>query len=70
MKVRELIEILIEQDQELEVRLIADHGQVPMALTGVQYSYIEEDSYMPEEISQEDYEKFGVGIKVLMLEGF
>ena len=70
MTVGELIEVLAKIDPLLPVRIIADHGQVPMALTGVQYSYIEEDSYMPEEMSQEDYEKFGVGIKVLMLEGF
>ena len=57
MKVKELIKALQDYDQELDVRLYCDHGQVPMSLFCHDTGYIEEETYMPEEIHKDDYDK-------------
>lgn len=68
MKVSELKTILQDVDDNLNIRLVTDHGQTPMSLNGYGIGYIDEDCYMPEEISEEDADE-GV-IKVFMLEAF
>lgn len=68
MTKKELIEHLKDIPDDTQIRLIADHGQIPMKLTGCGYGYIEEDSYMPEERDAEELE--GDELKVLVLEAF
>ena len=68
MKVKELIKLLTEADQELNVRLVTDHGQTPMTCTGYGDGYISEDSYMPDEVDPDDV--CDDSVKVLILEGF
>lgn len=68
MKVKELLKLLTEVDQELTVRLVTDHGQTPMECTGFGEGYIDEDSYMPEEVHTDDVCEDT--IKVFILEGF
>jgi hypothetical protein len=66
MKVAELKKILEDVDETLDVRLYADHSQTPMRLYCYGYSRINEDSYMPEELDEED-EEYENGIKVFIL---
>ena len=69
MKVKDLIEKLSQLDQELHVRLVADHGQTAMTCTGVGYTYIREDEYMADEVHDwEDLE--GDEIKIVVLEAY
>ena len=74
MKVSELIKELQLLPQGLQVRISADHGQTPMASTWIGEGYIDEDSYMPEELSQEDVqadpESYGDAIKVVIIQGY
>lgn len=71
MKVKELIELLQKQDQELPVRLITDHGQTLMECFQAGEGYLEEDSHMGEEIHPDDYneEEYPDAVKVFVLEG-
>lgn len=50
MKVKELIEKLQEVDQDLDVRIWAEHGQHDMMVddASIQYSYYSPDEYMIE----------------------
>ncbi len=68
MKVKDLIDKLNNLNPELQVRLVADHGQTAMTCSGVFESYIQEDEYMAEEIHSDDL--CGDEIKVAILEAF
>lgn len=68
MKVKELKEVLEGFDDDLQVRLIADHGQELMTCNGYYEGYITEDSYIPEVIEEEELE--GSEIRVCVLEAF
>lgn len=68
MKVKDLIKALAELDQDVEVRLECDHGQVAMTCNWVGYIYIREDEYMADEVHKDDLE--GDEIKVVVLEAY
>ena len=71
MKIKDLVELLQEQDQELQVRLVTDYGQTPMEWYHAGEGYISEDSFMPDEIHPDDYneEEYPDAVKVFVLEG-
>lgn len=71
MKVKDLIEELKKADGELQVRLVCDHGQIPMSCDRLGVGYITEDSYMPDEIHPDDYAEgeYDGAVTCLMLEG-
>jgi hypothetical protein len=58
MKVKELIKELQELGddlQDLQVRLVCDHGQTPMKPFDVAEGYVDDlKTYMPEEIHPDD----------------
>lgn len=68
MKVKELIEKLQDEDQDLEVRLLTDHGQVLMTCNGAGEGWIREDEYMADEVSIEELTP--EDIKVFVLEAY
>ncbi|AUR84846.1 hypothetical protein NVP1063O_179 [Vibrio phage 1.063.O._10N.261.45.C7] len=43
-----------EEHGDLQVRAYVDHGQTAMNITAAGVGYIEEDSYMPESLCDED----------------
>lgn len=57
MKVKELIKKLQEVNQDLDVRVWADHGQADMKAGYVSVQYSEDDEYMIEG-SYSDYKEF------------
>ena len=58
MKVKELIEILNQQNPELTVALVCDHGQETMKLTNAGTGWVESlDDYMMEEYSFDEDEE-------------
>lgn len=71
MKIKELIRALERQDQELQVRLVCNHGQALMECFSGEIGYIEEDSYMPDEIHPDDYneEDYPTAQRVFVLAG-
>lgn len=70
MKIKELIEILQEQDQELEVVVYADHGQTPMKAWAANETHVEDlNQYMMEEIADEDLEEYDDPVKVFCISG-
>lgn len=68
MNVNELKTLLEGQSGDLQVRLVADHSQTPMRCTSVDIGFISEDTYMPDEVHEDDITD--ESIRVLMLEGF
>lgn len=68
MTVGELIERLSDMNQDLEVRLVADHGQSAMAVTDASIGYIEEQCWMAEELHPDDVTD--KSIKVAIVEAF
>lgn len=43
-----------EEHGDLQVRIHADHGQTPMTVCNVGLGYIDEDTYSPESLCDED----------------
>ena len=73
MKVKELIEILNQQNPELTVALVCDHGQETMKLTNAGTGWVESlDDYMMEEYSfDEDEEPDTEGLtEIFVLEAY
>ena len=73
MKVKELIEILNQQDPELLVALVCDHGQETMKLTNAGTGWVVDPSvYVMEEYSfDEDEEPDTEGLtEIFVLEAF
>ena len=70
MIVSELIKKLeefIDYQGDLEVYIVADHGQQPMKVIGTPYGFITSlEEYMPDEIHEDDIDEDS--IKVLMIE--
>lgn len=64
MLVKDLKELLNDVDDNLQVRLCADHGQALMKLSGYGEAYIDEDVWYPEEVNEVDEDS----IKVFVLE--
>lgn len=76
MKVRDLkklFEEMSEEDLDLDVRVIADHGQVAMRQHTAGIEYIEEDIYMADLVWQEDSEEHlvegdgPIGVKIFLI---
>lgn len=70
MNVGKLKELLKDVDDSLQVRLVTDHGQCAMTMTGYGESYIEEDSYTADEIHEDDLDGYDDPVKVYILEAF
>ncbi|CAH9012821.1 conserved hypothetical protein [Vibrio phage 141O35-1] len=71
MRISELIKELqetLDSDGDLEVRLQTDHGQCVMRATWAGVGYIEDDSYMPEAVADEDRDESH--IKVCEIQAF
>jgi hypothetical protein len=68
MNVGQLKELLEDYEDSLQVRLLTDHGQTPMSASGYGLGYIDEDTYMPEEVHKDDFT--GSEITVFILEAF
>lgn len=53
---QERLEEMVKQgvDEDLLVRVFADHGQVSMSAGGVGIRYIEDDMYMAESVHPDD----------------
>jgi len=70
MKVSEMIKKLEdfkELEGDLEVYVVADHGQQPMKAFNTPYGFITSlEEYMPDEIHEDDIDEDS--IKVLMIE--
>lgn len=54
---------------ELQVRLITDHGQVLMKAEHIETTYMEEDTYMSDEIHEDDLDEWENPIKVIVIAG-
>lgn len=54
---------------EHQVRLITDHGQVLMEAEHIETTYIEEDTYMADEIHEEYLDEWENPIKVIVIAG-
>jgi len=50
MKVKDLKKLLEDADENLDVRVIADHGQVAMLCNTASEEYIDSDEYMAEHV--------------------
>jgi len=71
MKVKELIEILNQQDPELPVALVCDHGQETMKLTNAgEGKVISLDDYMMVEVLPDDQGDYDDLIPIFVLEAF
>jgi hypothetical protein len=71
MKVKELIEILNEQNPELTVALVCDHGQETMKLTHAGTGWVlDVDAYMMEECSVDEGEDTDDLTEIFVLEAF
>lgn len=74
MKVSKLIrqlQIEMEENGDINVRLICDHSQSLMSPTGSGLGYIEDDfEYMGEEIAGEYLEEYPDAVKVIVIEAF
>lgn len=54
LELKKIIDELPEEDMELDVRVLADHGQTPMRADFAEVGYIDQDTYMPDEVNPED----------------
>ena len=71
MKVKELIEVLNQQDPELTVALVCDHGQETMKLTNAgEGRVISTKEYMMEEVFSDEWEKYDDLEPIFVLEAF
>ncbi len=69
MKVKELVEELSSLDQELNVRIQADHGQHLMSVTWVGESLIEdENEYMGDGVHEDDAQDHHT--RIIEIQGF
>lgn len=69
MKVKDLKKLLENVNEDLQVRLVCDHGQSLMVLTGEGVGYIKNiDDYYGEEIDKDDLT--GDESQVYILEAF
>jgi hypothetical protein len=71
MKVKELIEVLNQQDPELIVALVCDHGQETMKLTHAGTGWvIDVDTYIMEEYSVDEGEDTDDLTEIFVLEAY
>lgn len=71
MKIKELIEVLNEQDPELTVALVCDHGQTTMKLTNAgEGKVVDIEEYMMEEVHPDDWGDGENLTTVFVLEAF
>ena len=69
--IAELSKLEVECGGDIEVRVQADHGQTLMKVTHCGKGWIEEDSYVPEEIAEEDILSGDCeGIMVIDIQGY
>lgn len=64
MKVWQLKEILEDVDENLEVYVYADHGQMTMSASFAGIQHVEELIYSTETIHEDDLEEFPDAVKV------
>lgn len=73
MTLNELINKAIKLQEkgygDLQVRLITDHGQVLMKAEHIETTYMEEDTYMEDEIHEDDLDEWENPIKVIVIAG-
>ena len=69
MKVKELIALLREFDADQEVYVYADHGQTLLRSGFVVTGYVNEITWMPDEIPCEEVEDNDSTYKVVVIEG-
>ena len=72
MKVKELIEVLNQQDPELLVALVCDHGQAIMRLEHTETALVfDPEDYMMETCTEKEAEESGsTPTKVFVLEAY
>jgi len=70
--IAELSKLEVECGGDMEVRVQADHGQTLMKVTYCGKGWIEEDSYAPEEVAEEDIlnGEFEDSIMVIDIQGY
>lgn len=69
MKVKELIALLREFDADQEVYLHADHGQTLIQSGFVSTGYVQDLTWMPDEVPCEEVEDDDPAHEVVVIEG-
>jgi hypothetical protein len=64
------LSLILDKEGDLEVRLVCDHGQVWMEAGHVGITHIEEETFMAEDVSEEDLEDYPDAVKVCEIQAF